>query len=418
MFKTISSIIFLLISFGIVCVGHGLQNTLVSIRATLEQYPDWLTGLIMSGSYVGFIIGTIFSAKIIPKVGQIRTFAAFASGASAISLLYVIVLNPYMWIILRILYGLCLACLYITIESWISQVSKSENRGRILSFYMITKFVSFSLSQVFLISFKAESFVLFAIISILFSLSLIPLCLSSTTKQPIEVKTGRFSIKKLYEISPLAVVGSLGGGVILGTFTSLAPVYLLKLGVDTEHVAKYIITTHIGALLLQWPIGVLSDKINRRYVIACSVGMVFVSSFAILFLQTGEHLKNTNYFTMVFFFLYGGFCYPLYSILLSLANDFTEKKYFVKASAGLSRVQGVGLMLGPILGSAFMEIFGARGLFLFLSLVSATILFFTVIRIQVDRQRPKVTNFVFSPTSQLSLDPRIEISGSKEKKIS
>ncbi|MHA1539408.1 MAG: MFS transporter [Alphaproteobacteria bacterium] len=414
MLKTIYSIFFLLLSFAIVCVGHGLQNTLVSIRATIEQYPDWLTGLIMAGSYFGFIFGTGFCARMIPKVGQIRTFAAFASGASAISLLYVITLNPYMWILLRVLYGACLACLYVTIESWISQVSRAENRGRILSFYMITKFVSFGLSQFFLISFKADSFILFAIISILFSLSLIPLCLSESTKQPEEIKTGRFSLKKLYAISPLAVVGSFGGGIILGTFTSLTPVYLLKLGVDTEHVAKYMMITYLGALLLQWPIGTLSDKLNRRYAIAGSIGMVLLTSLAILFLQTGDHLKNTNYFILICFFLYGGFCYPLYSIFLSLANDFAEKKYFVKVSASLSRVQGIGLMVGPILGSIFIEIFGVRGLFLFLSATSGLTLFFTVLRIQVDRQRPKVTTFVLTPTAPLSLDPRIASDESRE----
>ena len=197
MFSTILSISALLASFAILCVGHGLQNTLLGVRATLEHYPEWVTGVMMSGYFLGFLFGTSLCSRLVPVVGQIRTFAAFASVASAISLLHALFVNEITWVLLRFVYGVCIAGLYMVIESWLNALSTKQNRGQVLSVYMVLSFLGLALGQLLVFVAEPSDYRLFAIVSICESFALVPLTLSKA-KQPEALPSEHFSLKRLY----------------------------------------------------------------------------------------------------------------------------------------------------------------------------------------------------------------------------
>ncbi|MDB2414809.1 MFS transporter [Rickettsiales bacterium] len=411
MLSTIYSVSALLLSFGILCLGHGLNNTLLGVRATIESYPEWVTGLMMSGYFMGFIIGTSICAKLIPKVGQIRTFAAFASISSSISLLHVLFINEITWVILRIVYGVCIAALYMVIESWLNALSTKQNRGRILSVYMVISFLSLALGQIFVFVAEPSQYILFAIVSILISFSLVPLSLSKT-KQPEEIESGHFSFKKLYKISPLATIGCAATGLTLGAFWGLSAVYFTQLGLPPREVAILISATFLGGLIFQWPIGYLSDLFDRRVAISLSLFLSTVISIQFIHLA-GDSKNNIDISLVIISLLFGGFSYTLYSLFIALANDFLEPQYIVKASGGLITFHAIGAMLGPFLVSILMSLIGNNGLFVFIAVINSIIFTFALIQIIRGRKIPEKTSesFISIPktgTAIIELDPRQE----------
>lgn len=411
MLSTIYSVSALLLSFGVLCLGHGLNNTLLGVRATLENYPEWVTGIMMSGYFFGFVFGTNICAKLIPKVGQIRTFAAFASIASSISLLHVLFINEITWILLRVAYGVCIAALYMVIESWLNALSTKQNRGKILSVYMVISFLGLSLGQIFVFAAEPSDYVLFAIVSILISFSLVPLSLSKT-KQPEEIASEYFSFKKLYKISPLAITGCFITGLTLGSFWGLGAVYFTQLGLPSKEVALLIATTFLGGLIFQWPIGYLSDLFDRRITIAA---VLLLSTFvAIGFIYLLDTNKASIDLTLVFLsLLFGGFSYTLYSLFIALANDYLEPKHLVAASGGLIAFHAIGAMFGPVLGSILMSVIGNNGLFVFIAASNSAIFAVSLIQMIRGRKIPESTSDPFRSIPKtgaafIELDPRQE----------
>lgn len=409
MLSTIYSVSALLISFGILCLGHGLNNTLLAVRATMEHYPEWVMGLMMSGYFMGFMIGTTLCTHLIPKVGQIRSFATFASVASSVSLLHVLFVNEITWILLRIIYGICIAALYMVIESWLNGLSTRNSRGRILSVYMVISFLCLALGQIFVFIAKPDEYTLFAIVSILISFSLVPLSISKA-RPPEEIPAEHFSFKKLYTISPLATIGCIATGLTLGSFWGLGAVYFTQVGLSSQNVAILIAATFFGGLLFQWPIGYLSDIFDRRVVIALVLLLSTTICIQIIyFIDTKT--TELNITIVILSMLFGGFSYTLYSLFIALANDFLEPRYLVKASAGLIVFHAIGAMFGPLLASFAMMLLGNKGLFIFISVVNGTVFIMSVVKIVAGRKIPTATSepFVAMPRTSMAfvkLDPR------------
>jgi len=254
MFSTINSILSLLVSFGILSIGHGLNNNLLNIRSLIENYSEITIGIMNSFYFLGFIIGVRIGSEYIHKVGPVRTFAALISIISTISLIHALVINPIIWIILRLIYGICIAGAYVVIESWLNSLSGKENRGRILSIYMIVNFSGLFLGQILLNRELVETFTLFAIVSILASISIVPLILSKV-RQPEYQDQETLSIKKLYKNSPLSIIGILANAISASAFWSFGAIYMLKAGFVVEDAAFFFAITLIGGLFFQWPIG-------------------------------------------------------------------------------------------------------------------------------------------------------------------
>lgn len=403
MLSTILSVSALLFSFCILCLGHGLHNTILGVRATMEHYPEWITGLMMSGYFFGFIIGTFLCARLIPIVGQIRTFAAFASVASAISLLHVLFVNEITWIILRIIYGICIAALYMVIESWLNALANKKNRGRIFSVYMSLSFLGLALGQTLVFIGTPQEYALFAIVSVLISISLVPLTISKA-QQPENVTSENFGIRRLFSISPLATIGCLATGLTLGSFWGLGAVSYTKIGFTHQDVAILIACCFAGGLLFQWPVGYCSDIFDRRI----TISVVLLLSVGVCIQMIIALNQNTGDITLgliLLSLLFGGFTYTLYSLFITLANDFLEPKFIVQASGGLITLHAIGAMFGPIIASLLMLVLGNSGLFVFIAAIHGATFIFAIIRIINGRTIPEATSdsYVSIPKTSMAI---------------
>jgi len=393
MIKTLLPLSSLFLSFIFLCLANGLQNTLIGVRATLENFPDWVVGFMMSIYFVGFLAGAIITPYIINRVGQIRTFAAFASLFSSTSLLHILMVDPFGWIIFRFLHGFSMATLIVVIESWLNASSNGKNRGKVLSVYMIINFLCLSLSQLFMLFSDPMQFTLFALVSVLASLSLMPLLLSRMQQPSIEIME-HISLHSLIRISPLATFGTFITGVCSGAFWGMSAVYFTKIGMIPANIAWFISLSFLGGLLFQWPIGYLSDYFNRRVAIVLCSLVSAISTLLILFFAEFEPQERIHYL-LPLGILFGGFYYPLYSLAISLANDFLKPEQFIKASSKLLFLHAIGAIIGPMLAASCMMIMGDSGLFVLLTFLFTSLLAFAALRIASGRAIPEETTGSF-----------------------
>jgi len=406
---TILAVSSLLLSFSVLCLGHGLNNTLLGLRASYEHFPSWVLGVMMSAYFLGFIVGTMVCSRLIRTVGQIRTFAVFASVASVISLLHVLIISEAAWIVLRLIYGVCIAGLYMVIESWLNALAAKEIRGQVFSIYMTLSFLSLSVGQLFVFLAQPSEFVLFAVVSILISLALVPITLS--TKQPPNLRqdSEHFGFRRLLVISPLATLGCFSTGMTLGAFWGLGAVYYSQIGLTSRAVGLMVGTTFMGGLLFQWPLGYLSDRFDRRKVIAATLGVsVFVCALFVLLVDSMDAITLPLMGLALFF---GGFSYTLYSLFITLANDFLEPQHVIKASGGLIVYHAIGAIFGPTLAALSMSAMGSNGLYVFIGLINLLVLLLAARQIYFGRDIPTETmdSFVSFPESSapaLEFDPR------------
>ena len=408
MFSTIASISSLFVSFGLLILGHGLQNTLISVRAAAEGYDNITIGLLTVIYSFGYIFGTRFVGKYIGKVGHIRTFAVVATLESTIVLLQSIFVNPYAWGFMRLINGVDMACAYVIIESWLNSLSTKSTRGRIMSVYMIVSYTAYSCSQLFLKYIDVTEFAIFAIVSILMSLSIMPLTLSKARQPREEMIKEKVPLKKLFRIFPLGSIGVFAIGLVSGSFWAMSPVFLKNAGLTTADVATFISFVYLGGLLFQWPAGWLSDLINRKFVIALCSTMTIVASY-LLYLEIISYTGNVSMLFMIAV-LYGAGNYPIYSLFVALANDAVpENMSFVKVSSTLQSLYGSGLLLGPLFGSAVMNFFGNNSLVLFVIFGQMVILAIAIGRMMFGKVINKTKKFVAIPATSVSsamFDPR------------
>ena len=406
--STIITVSALLVSFAILSIGHGLQNTVIALRASVENYPNWIIGLMTSFYFLGFVFGAHYSSKAISEVGHMRTFAALASLAPSISLLHVLAENEVLWIAYRFIYGFCVASLYLVIESWLNSLSNTKNRAQILSIYMIISFLFVSIGQSLVGLAKPTEFTLFAVSSILISLALVPLSLSKT-KQPEISSVKSFGIRKLFSVSPLATVGSFSTGLTIGAFWGLGIIFFLKAGMPVSHAGFALSISYLGGLALQYPIGYLSDIFDRRLTIMITLLLSSISCFVIIYFVSG--FNNLNLFTATLCFSLGAFTHTSYSLFIALANDFLKPSETVKATGGLISIFAIGAIIGPILSSIFMQIFNNIGFIIFIGIVNLILASFALYQYLLGKNIPEATSesFVSMPRTTaaiVELDPR------------
>ena len=364
-------------------LGNGLQGSLLGLRANIEGFPTAVTGFIMSGYYVGFLIGSVVTPKILASVGHVRVFAALASLASSAALVHAVFPDPYVWGLFRILTGFSFAGLYIVSESWLNDTATNETRGQLLSIYMVITFGGMAGGQFLLNSYDPGGFQLFVIVSILVSLALIPTALTASPMPSMEA-SDKLGIRKLYEISPLGVVGVIIVGISHGGFFAMAAVYAGLIGLSIGQISLFISLAVIGGALMQMPIGRLSDKMDRRKVLVMTAGMTAILALVLSQLQG---LDNKLYFLGVSL-VFGGFCMPIYSLCLAHTNDHLEPNQMVAASSGLILLNGFGAILGPISVSALMSTFGPSAFFPFMATACFCIVLFALYRMTM---RPSVS---------------------------
>ncbi len=407
MFQTVRLVSSLLLGIAFLMLGVGALSTLLAFRMGSAGYGPGVVGAVMSGYFVGIVVGTSFCHRLIVNVGHIRTFAALGSLASAATLAHAIVLDPWLWGALRFVVGFCCVGMYMCTESWLNEKSDNSVRGQVFSLYQIVLYLCQGLGQ-FLLNVPDESgLLLFVVNSILMSLAVIPVAITRVSA-PSLPEPVRFRFAVLWRTSPTGMTGSFACGLIMGSVYGLGPLYAQRIGFDAQRTAEFMGALIIGGLLLQWPIGKISDRIDRRVVIAGVTAASVAVSLAIVGRDSGSGLV-----LLALTALFGGLSFTLYPLSVAYTNDHLAPSELVAASGGLIMAYGVGASLGPASASVAMNVFGAGGLFAYNAAVSGLMLLFVLWRMRARASVPMAEQGAFTPMPLTSpvvseLDPRAE----------
>jgi MFS family permease len=355
--SALSPILALLLSVCLLIAGNGLLTTLLPLRGHAEGFDAPLIGLFGSTYFLGLTIGCFVAPRVISRVGHIRTFAAAAAVATATPLLHGLILNPWAWVVLRALSGVCFAALYAVIDSWLNERADNETRGQVIALYSIINFSANAAGQQILRFGDVGGQVLFSLAAILTSLAAVPLSLSKS-KAPNVPRQAKLQIRWLYETSPVAAVGCLAVGFANGAFWTLAPVYAASLEGGTRTVAGFMTAAILGSAVSQWPIGRLSDRLDRRKVLLALLAIAFGVELLLMTMGLGD--IRLLYAAA---FAYGACALTLYAICLAHANDLTTPGYAVEIASGLLLLFGLGAFTGPVIAATLMQAFGPSVLF-------------------------------------------------------
>ena len=386
--KILKSTWALFTGIGIILLANGLQGNLMGVRSVIENFSSLSTGIMMSGYFIGYFVGSNLTPNMVSRVGHIRVFAAFASTASLSILIIATYVNPIVWTLGRFLTGLSLVSCYIVAESWLNDRANNRTRGKLLSVYMIINYFGLACGALLLNFDDPTSFKPFILVSILLSIALVPILL---TKRPAPKfkKIGTLNLIELYKISPLGTVSSFCTGAIYSALFAMFAVYATKINFSLFEISILLFLTTIAGAFFQVPVGYLSDKYNRRIVIILcnlfSAGfclmLIFISGDKLSNLNALHLLLDINIFqninlltyagpSKLYFFtiitVYAGIALCIFSLNLAHTNDFVPKEKFVAAGGGLQIVFGLGAMGGPLFCSIVMDKLGPNGYFVYL----------------------------------------------------
>jgi MFS family permease len=373
MFQVFSGIWALLIGIVFIMLGNGMHFTLIGVRGGIEGFSATDLAIVASGYFLGFLSGARLTPGMIRRVGHVRVFAALGSFMSAGLIAFPIFTDPISWTVLRILVGFCMSGIYVTAESWLNASATNETRGKVLSAYMIAQTLGIIGAQALLTLGDAATAVLFIGASILVSISFGPILLSVMPTPAAEV-TRAMPLRTLFTNTPLGTVGVFLLGTIYATQSGMGAVYGTQVGLSADQIALFIAMLFGGALLLQYPIGWLSDRVDRRkLILGCSV-------LGAAFCAAGWVQQDDIWLLMGAAFLTGGVTTPLYALLLAYTNDALSPEDMPAASGGLVLTFGIGAILGPLGTGWAMQVMGPQAFWLALGIVFTAIAVYAAFR--------------------------------------
>ncbi len=395
----------LMLGMLLLMLGNGLQGTLIGVRGAIEEIETASLGVVMSAYFIGFMGGSTLAPLLIQRVGHVRVFAALGSTVSAAFILYAAYVDPVFWFFLRLVVGFCFSGIYVVAESWLNDSSTNETRGQSLSLYLMVQMMGIVLGQLLLNVADPGGYGLFILISVLVSMSFAPILLS-TSPAPVYETAQRMTLRQLVVTSPLACVGMfLLGGVFAALF-GMASVYATGKGFSIAGVSYFVTAIYVGGMLFQYPIGWLSDRIDRRILI------IGVTAVAVAISAAAPFLSDTLPGLVFVAFILGGTSNPLYSLLIAYANDYLEQDQMSSASGGLLFINGFGAMGGPIVVGYVMEAFGLDAFFAVTGTLMALICVYGIYRMTQRStvaaedvgQYVAITNRVSQVAAEIALD--------------
>jgi len=362
----------LLAGVTLLLLGHGLLNTLLTLRGVAEGYSTGMIGLLMSGYFAGFLIGTWLAPSLIRRIGHIRTFSFYAALAATAVLLHVLIVNPWVWLVLRVMYGVALVTLYIVIESWLNAQVSGEKRGQVFAVYMAVNLGSLAAAQQLLGLASPMAFTLFALATILIGGAMMPITLTRQP-QPTLPDVPSTDLLQLARIAPLPLMAAGISGFALGGFWGLAPVYAGQVGFDDAGIGLMMSVAILGGALLQWPIGLLSDRFERRVV------LLWVVTLA-TFLSLGSAVLGAGPALLGLMFIWGGLAFSIYSIAVAQMVDHLNPDEILSGSSGLLLANGFGAAFGPVVAGGLMHLTGPVALPLFYAVSLGVLAFYAFYR--------------------------------------
>lgn len=393
MISVVVAIWALLLGAALIMIGNGLLGTLLGVRAELELFPKTVTGLVMSCYYIGFLAGSLLVPRAVQRVGHIRVYAALASLVAAAVLVHALFISPTIWGLMRAVTGFSYAGLYVVGESWLNDRSSNENRGQLLSLYMMIQFGGVTLGQLLLNVADPAGFELFSLVAILLALA-VPTMLLTATRAPSFEAPEPMRLKQLFRISPLGVLGCFGVGLAHSALFGMGAVYAKSTGLSVSEVSYFMTAIIIGGVAAQWPIGRLSDRIGRRGIIAVASMVAAGASLAAL-LAPGD-----PWLLLGLVCLLGAATLPLYSLVVAHTNDFLKPAEMVGASSSLMLTFGLAAVAGPAVAGVAMSVIGPAGFFVYLLAAHAVIAVIALYRMTRRAAPPsRTTCQPISPTS-------------------
>ncbi|WP_412507963.1 MFS transporter [Roseovarius sp. SYSU LYC5161] len=339
----------LLLGIVFIMLGNGMHFTLIGLRGGIEGFSSAELAIVTSGYFIGFLSGARLSPDMIRRVGHVRVFAALGSFMSAGLIALPLLADPWSWTVLRLIIGFCMSGIYVAAESWLNDASTNETRGKVLSAYMIAQTLGIIGAQGLLTLGDAGTSVLFIGASILVSISFAPILLTVTPVPAADVARP-MSLRQLFKGSPLGTVGIFLLGSVYATQSGMGAVFGTQVGLTATQISVFVAMLFAGALVLQYPIGWLSDRMDRRKLIfgAAMVG----AGFCALGWFSGGGLL---WMIMASAFFAGGMTTPLYALFLAYTNDFLPPEDLPAASGGLVFTFGLGAIAGPLVTGWAME---------------------------------------------------------------
>lgn len=401
---TLIPIAALLLGSSFLLMAGGLHGLLLPIQGSIEGFTTFELGLIGTGWSVGFMAGCLLVPVIVRRVGHVRGYGTMASLAAVAILLNVLIVTAGAWIALRGLSGFCFAGAAMIVESWLNERSTKENRGTIFSIYQMVVFASATTGQLLMVITPPSEFFFFVIGAILYCLAILPTALS-TAQHPQPLKAAKLDLRALYRNSPVAAIGCFVIGMVNGGFGALGAVYARQIGLPIADVAILMAGAMLGGSLVQFPLGRLSDRMDRRRVLVAVAIAAVVIATTLFVLQPRQPWLVTG-----IVILFGAAIFPMYGIAVAHANDFAAPDEFIKIAGGLLLLLGFGMMLGPVFASLAMESIAPEGLFGFAAVVHLLLALYVLYRMS-RREAPDRDPFQGMPLKAVTpesaaLDPR------------
>lgn len=382
MLQVLNSSWALLLGMCLMMVGNGLQGSLLAVRGEAAGFEALAMSVVMSSYFAGFLIASRVTPAMIRRVGHVRVFAALGSLVSAVLILYPVFPNPVAWSLERVLIGFCFCGVYVTAESWLNNAASNDTRGQALSLYMIVQMTGIIASQGLLLVPDSSGWLLFVVPSVLVSISFAPILLSITPTPAFE-SSKPMALREIYQVSPLSVIGMLILGGIFAAQFGMSAVYAASVGMTLPQMSMFVASFYVGALVLQYPLGWISDRVDRRKLI---IVMSAIGGIAALSGYIGG-----GSFTLLLGvgFVIGAMSNPLYALLIAYANDFLEPDDMPAASAGLLFANGLGAIAGPLVIGWAIQRAGPSAFFLLISVQLSALVIYGLYRM-TQRAAPSV----------------------------
>lgn len=350
----------LIIATSVIQLANGFYGYFISLRVAIESFDAIMAGLVLSSYFAGFTLGALYCGRIIERIGHIRAYAAFAglvAGATAGMPLWV---SPLSWIILRAIVGFGCAGIFVTTESWLNAKAPPSERGGVFSIYMVGTFLALAIGQLLIAGAKIQTAAPFNAIVALFAMALV-IVTTTRAEPPQAIASEPLPYGQLSRAAPVAVVGCALSGLVAGTFYALIPAWMQDVGIERARIALFMLVAVLGGLAFQIPIGWLSDRFDRRVVLA-ALGLGFAGT-AVALVALPRSLPVVASAAV----LLGGFMSTFYPVCVAHAHDRMPMDRVVAVSGRLIFVSGVGSMLGPLIGLSIMSRLDIDGVFYFMA---------------------------------------------------
>lgn len=363
-------------------MGIGLLGTLLSLRMALEGFSTQIAGWVLAAYFMGVITGSFVCQRLIIRVGHIRAFAAFAAIATASVMSHGLYISPAVWCMLRFATGIATIGLYMVIESWLNECATPDTRGRVFSVYMVCTYLGMGIGQFLLSLSDPRSTETFLLVGILLALCLVPVTVTESVHPELPTASS-FPLASVLRDAPLGVMGCFTSGLVNSSFYAMGPVFCKQVGMDVHQVGGFMAATIFGGLLFQWPVGNLSDRLDRSIMLPALSAAVALG--ALLIFLAGEMPYPLLLLTMA---VLGGCIFTTYPVAVSRTHDMIKSGDMVSVSSVLLLSYGIGASIGPIAAATTMVALATPfGLFIFCAAVSG-LFAFTAIYL---RTREKIT---------------------------